>query len=52
MVELRSTVPHLATWDDNDYGKNDAGADLCWPGSLYQVPLGLTRLCLAEVGLV
>ncbi len=24
---LRSTVPHLATWDDHDYGKNDAGAD-------------------------
>ena len=24
---LRRTVPHLATWDDHDYGKNDAGAD-------------------------
>jgi len=24
---LRNTVPHLATWDDHDYGKNDAGAD-------------------------
>ncbi|HEX2136648.1 MAG TPA: alkaline phosphatase D family protein [Microvirga sp.] len=27
MVALRSAVPHLATWDDHDYGKNDAGAD-------------------------
>jgi alkaline phosphatase D len=27
MSKLRSTVPHLATWDDHDYGKNDAGAD-------------------------
>jgi alkaline phosphatase D len=27
MARLRSTVPHLATWDDHDYGKNDAGAD-------------------------
>jgi alkaline phosphatase D len=27
LVRLRSTVPHLATWDDHDYGKNDAGAD-------------------------
>lgn len=25
--ELRNTVPHLATWDDHDYGKNDSGAD-------------------------
>ena len=22
---LRASVPHLATWDDHDYGKNDAG---------------------------
>jgi alkaline phosphatase D len=27
MARLRGTVPHLATWDDHDYGKNDAGAD-------------------------
>lgn len=27
LAELRRTVPHLATWDDHDYGKNDAGAD-------------------------
>ena len=27
MARLRSTVPHLATWDDHDFGKNDAGAD-------------------------
>lgn len=24
---LRETVPHLAIWDDHDYGSNDAGAD-------------------------
>jgi alkaline phosphatase D len=27
MAWLRSTIPHLATWDDHDYGKNDAGAE-------------------------
>jgi alkaline phosphatase D len=27
IVALRSTVPHLATWDDHDYGRNDAGED-------------------------
>jgi alkaline phosphatase D len=27
LAALRSRVPHLATWDDHDYGKNDAGAD-------------------------
>jgi alkaline phosphatase D len=25
--KLRATCPVLATWDDHDYGKNDAGAD-------------------------
>ena len=25
LMVLRATVPHLATWDDHDYGKNDAG---------------------------
>ncbi|MDP1837514.1 MAG: alkaline phosphatase D family protein [Reyranella sp.] len=24
---LRETVPHLAIWDDHDYGSNDGGAD-------------------------
>lgn len=24
---LRKEVPHLAVWDDHDYGKNDGGAD-------------------------
>ncbi len=28
MVKLRNTVPYLATWDDHDYGKNDAGVEL------------------------
>ena len=27
LTEFRSKVPHLATWDDHDYGKNDAGGD-------------------------
>jgi alkaline phosphatase D len=27
MKTLRETVPHLAVWDDHDYGKNDGGAD-------------------------
>ena len=25
-ARLRTTVPHLATWDDHDYGLNDGGA--------------------------
>ena len=25
--EIRATVPVLATWDDHDYGQNDAGGD-------------------------
>lgn len=24
---VRETIPHLATWDDHDYGVNDGGAD-------------------------
>jgi alkaline phosphatase D len=27
-VALRNTVPYLVTWDDHDYGKNDAGVEL------------------------
>ena len=26
-AQLRQTVPHLAIWDDHDYGKNDAGVE-------------------------
>ena len=26
-AQLRARVPFLATWDDHDYGQNDAGAD-------------------------
>lgn len=26
-AQLRDTVPHLAIWDDHDYGLNDGGAD-------------------------
>ena len=27
LQQLRREVPHLATWDDHDYGRNDGGAD-------------------------
>ena len=27
LMRVRTEVPSLATWDDHDYGKNDAGAD-------------------------
>jgi alkaline phosphatase D len=27
LMRLRTEIPSLATWDDHDYGKNDAGAD-------------------------
>src|SRR5881628_167966 len=26
-MQVKNTIPHLATWDDHDYGKNDAGGD-------------------------
>lgn len=26
-AQLRATVPHLATWDDHDYGLNDGGSE-------------------------
>lgn len=30
MNRLRRSVPHLAIWDDNDYGQNDGGADFAF----------------------
>lgn len=30
LAALRSRVPVLSTWDDHDYGRNDAGADFVW----------------------
>ena len=30
MNRVRASVPHLATWDDHDYGANDGGADFPW----------------------
>ncbi|MGE3915305.1 MAG: alkaline phosphatase D family protein [Hyphomicrobiaceae bacterium] len=30
LAALRAAVPVLATWDDHDYGKNDAGRELPW----------------------
>ncbi len=29
-AEARRAFPFLATWDDHDYGRNDAGADFEW----------------------
>jgi alkaline phosphatase D len=26
-MRVKTTIPHLATWDDHDYGENDAGTD-------------------------
>jgi alkaline phosphatase D len=26
-MELKRTIPHLVTWDDHDFGKDDAGSD-------------------------
>jgi alkaline phosphatase D len=41
LMALRATVPHLATWDDHDYGKNDAGADFAGKAQAQQ----LFRFC-------
>ena len=30
--EVRRTIPHLAIWDDHDYGQNDAGAEFASNG--------------------
>lgn len=30
MAQLRRETPHLAVWDDHDYGRNDAGAEFPW----------------------
>ncbi len=27
LMAVKNTIPHLATWDDHDFGKNDAGAE-------------------------
>jgi alkaline phosphatase D len=27
LARLRATVPHMAVWDDHDFGQNDGGAD-------------------------
>ena len=29
-TRLRNTVPHMAIWDDNDYGLNDGGGDFAF----------------------
>jgi alkaline phosphatase D len=32
MARLRRTVPHMAIWDDHDYGSNDGGAEFAYKG--------------------
>ncbi len=32
MKALRESVPHLAAWDDHDYGRNDGGAEFALKG--------------------
>src|SRR5262245_15692547 len=27
LTRVRNTIPHMALWDDHDYGLNDGGAD-------------------------
>jgi alkaline phosphatase D len=29
-MQVKNNIPHLATWDDHDYGKNDAGGDFAY----------------------
>jgi alkaline phosphatase D len=49
MAQLRSTVPHLATWDDHDYGKNDAGAEFAGRHEAQQLFLQFWNVPLSDV---
>jgi alkaline phosphatase D len=49
MARLRSTIPHLATWDDHDYGKNDAGADFIGRHEAQRLFLQFWNVPLADV---
>ncbi|QRM29064.1 alkaline phosphatase D family protein [Microvirga sp. VF16] len=49
MVRLRSTIPHLATWDDHDYGKNDAGAEFAGRHEAQQLFLQFWDVPLSDV---
>jgi hypothetical protein len=43
-AEVRATVPVLATWDDHDYGRNDAGADFAHKAAAKQLFLDFWRV--------
>ena len=49
MVRLRSTIAHLATWDDHDYGKNDAGAEFAGRHEARRLFLQFWNVPLADV---
>jgi alkaline phosphatase D len=49
MARLRSTIPHLATWDDHDYGKNDAGAEFAGRHEAQQLFLQFWDVPLSDV---
>jgi alkaline phosphatase D len=49
MARLRSTIPHLATWDDHDYGKNDAGAEFAGRHEAQQLFLQFWDVPLTDV---
>jgi alkaline phosphatase D len=42
-ARLRATVPVLATWDDHDYGQNDAGADFPYKAAAKRLFLDFWR---------
>ena len=65
LTALRASVPHLATWDDHDYGRNDGGEEFVHkraPEALCRVlaaagrgpaigaKASITRRCLAHPG--
>jgi alkaline phosphatase D len=45
---LRATVPHLATWDDHDFGKNDGGSDLAGKQAAQQLFLRFWNIPLND----
>ncbi|MGF9761680.1 alkaline phosphatase D family protein [Microvirga sp. 0TCS3.31] len=49
MARLRSTIPHLATWDDHDYGKNDAGAEFAGRHEAQRLFLQFWNVPLSDV---
>jgi alkaline phosphatase D len=45
---LRRTVPHLVTWDDHDYGRNDAGGDFRYKHASQRQFVAFWRLAAAD----